>query len=964
MPEIIINGVPVDFPFHPYPVQEDYMKKVIECLQKGENGVLESPTGTGKTLSLLCSSLAWLFVKKAQLQATTQNMLMQNSEDFGSLLRGDLDKVAGVENFDNNDWGSILGPPKIIYSSRTHTQLSQVMTELKRTKYAHVKVTVLGSRDQLCIHPQVMKETNSAVKTALCRAYVGARSCHYYNNVSARKIDPTFSEGLVDIEDLVKRSQRSQCCPYYMAREIQKSADIIFMPYNYILDPGIRKGQDIQLRNSVVILDEGHNVEKVCEESASIQIGSSDIALCIGEVTQIMQTVHEKVTMSIDDSQLPNDFTLDDLCVIKTMLLELEKAVNNVELPKAVSGPDRGKIIGATFPGSYIFSLLGKAEIKVASKDQITDIVNKLVQFLMVTNDSLAKKGIRLSKFLDFLRIVFDSTGQDGNVQNTDAFYKVYIEPEVIKQPKNEGWISKQQTPVASATAKAINFWCFSPGFGMRSLLQQGVRCVLLTSGTLSPLQATIIELGIPVSVQLENPHVIKPNQICVTVVCKGPGNQELNSSFENRNNIKYLNDLGQTLLNFSRILPNGTLVFFPSYSVLDKCVKHWQDMGIWTKISNLKPVFVEPQQKDDLTTIMNEYYKALDEHPSHSAMLLAVCRGKISEGLDFSDKRCRSVIITGIPYPPFYDPRIKLKQEYVNQNNKGLNGRQWYQLEATRAVNQAIGRVIRHVNDYGAIILCDTRFKSMGLIKGLSAWLQPHVFPVDNFGIAFSRIRNFFRNMGDMVSSGMQQSVGASFDNSSVVSVRSIPGSSKFKSEEDDKQNEELVKLKDFLNEIKKEHPVSKQPNTDPSVGLLEALDTNSMIKPVYNPLTAKPEKVSRQGDMLPDVQRKRLKLVPLKFDESSSSESPRDVQSLKKKAMDYVVQVKRSINEKDVEHFKKAIIEYKAGDFMNTWMYLMKAFPNKQTHHLLRSFTVFLSDEHKKIFERQCNELLDSQK
>lgn len=34
MPEIIINGVPVDFPFQPYPVQEDYMKKIIECLQK------------------------------------------------------------------------------------------------------------------------------------------------------------------------------------------------------------------------------------------------------------------------------------------------------------------------------------------------------------------------------------------------------------------------------------------------------------------------------------------------------------------------------------------------------------------------------------------------------------------------------------------------------------------------------------------------------------------------------------------------------------------------------------------------------------------------------------------------------------------------------------------------------------------------------------------------------------------
>lgn len=39
------------------------------------------------------------------------------------------------------------------------------------------------------------------------------------------------------------------------------------------------------------------------------------------------------------------------------------------------------------------------------------------------------------------------------------------------------------------------------------------------------------------------------------------------------------------------------------------------------------------------------------------------------------------------------------------------LSGYEWYRLQATRAVNQAIGRVIRHRHDYGAVFLCDHRW-------------------------------------------------------------------------------------------------------------------------------------------------------------------------------------------------------------------------------------------------------------
>lgn len=83
------------------------------------------------------------------------------------------------------------------------------------------------------------------------------------------------------------------------------------------------------------------------------------------------------------------------------------------------------------------------------------------------------------------------------------------------------------------------------------------------------------------------------------------------------------------------------------------------------------------------------------------------------------------------------------------------LSGDEWYFLEATRAVNQAIGRVIRHKNDYGAILLCDQRFNQTRQKSQLSSWIQGHLNTPQHtsFGPLISEISRFFRNAERTVS-------------------------------------------------------------------------------------------------------------------------------------------------------------------------------------------------------------------
>ena len=65
----------------------------------------------------------------------------------------------------------------------------------------------------------------------------------------------------------------------------------------------------------------------------------------------------------------------------------------------------------------------------------------------------------------------------------------------------------------------------------------------------------------------------------------------------------------------------------------------------------------------------MSEYYEKIRDPSAKGAIFMAVCRGKVSEGLDFADINGRAVLITGLPFPPMMDPRVILKKRYLEEN-------------------------------------------------------------------------------------------------------------------------------------------------------------------------------------------------------------------------------------------------------------------------------------------------------
>jgi len=345
------------------------------------------------------------------------------------------------------------------------------------------------------------------------------------------------------------------------------------------------------------------------------------------------------------------------------------------------------------------------------------------------------------------------------------------------------------------------------------------LRSMLVTSGTLSPLPSYSMELGLPFPVQLENPHIVKPTQVHVRVIGKGVSNKLLKSTYERREKPEYIIELGNTLISLAKIIPGGMLVFFPSYSVMEKCVEGWGgpvrrshnfstkdrkknffgpksvsskrfsfphapnfyasnsvSTSLWKRMLMQKAIVLEPKSSADLKPAIEEFDKFLSCDGSSGCILMGVCRGKISEGIDFADHRARAVIITGLPFAPFHDPKVKLKREFLDgvkmekrikpsdeggfkthgdNNHEGdhkedaetISGTEWYSQQAHRAVNQAIGRVIRHRFDYGSVLLLDSRFAEPRNQSGLSKWVRPYILPDEGCGKAISGLAKFYRN-------------------------------------------------------------------------------------------------------------------------------------------------------------------------------------------------------------------------
>ena len=98
-----------------------------------------------------------------------------------------------------------------------------------------------------------------------------------------------------DIEEIHKFGTENSICPYYLNLDKLDDAELVLLPYNYLIDPSIRDRMNINLTNSVVIIDEAHNIDSVWEENASIDITEFSLNAMWTEIKELIASIAKNV---------------------------------------------------------------------------------------------------------------------------------------------------------------------------------------------------------------------------------------------------------------------------------------------------------------------------------------------------------------------------------------------------------------------------------------------------------------------------------------------------------------------------------------------------------------------------------------------------------------------------------------------------------------------------------------------
>ncbi|XP_078048970.1 general transcription and DNA repair factor IIH helicase subunit XPD [Augochlora pura] len=700
--KISVDGLLVYFPYdYIYPEQYAYMLELKRGLDAKGHCLLEMPSGTGKTITLLSLIVAYM-------------------------LEHPLDVT------------------KLIYCSRTVPEIEKVIEELKKLMDYYDKETedkpkivglVLSSRKNLCIHPEVSREREGKIVDGRCHSltasYVRERHnydesapiCNFYEGFDLEGKEQIVPPGIYSIDDLKEYGRDRNWCPYFLARFTILHAQIVVYSYHYLLDPKIAETVSKELsKSSVVVFDEAHNIDNVCIDSMSVKINRRSLEKSSANIQLLEKTVAEMREDDVNKLKEEYDRLVEGLKDAQ-VARETDIILSNPVLPdevlhEVVPGNIRNAEHFVSFLKRFVEYLKTRLRVQHVIQESpaafLRDVQSKVSierKPLRFCAERLATllRTMEISDLTDFSPIIL-VTHLATLVATYTKGFTIIVEPYDDKTP--------------NVLNPILQFSCVDSSIAMKPIFDR-FQSVVITSGTLSPLDMYPKILNFhPVIMSSFTMTLARPCLLPM-IISKGNDQVAISSKYETREDVAVIRNYGQLLVEFASTVPDGLVCFFTSYLYMESVVAAWYDQGVVDQLQRHKLLFIETQDSAETSLALINYIKACES--GRGAVLLSVARGKVSEGVDFDHHLGRAVLMFGIPYVYTQSRILKARLEYLRDQFQ-IRENDFLTFDAMRHAAQCVGRAIRGKTDYGIMVFADKRFSRIDKRSKLPKWIQEHL--------------------------------------------------------------------------------------------------------------------------------------------------------------------------------------------------------------------------------------------
>jgi DNA excision repair protein ERCC-2 len=691
-----IDDITVYFPFpRIYPEQYAYMRSLKSALDAHGPCVLEMPSGTGKTVTLLSFILSYRLARP----------------DCG----------------------------KLIYCSRTVSEIDKALAEahvvvehMKSSGVARAEqLLVLGltSRRNLCVHPRVREERLARSVDAKCHnltapwvreSGAGAELCDFYEQFERTGRSAPALHGVFTLDGMRQFAESRGWCPYFFSRHVLGVADVVIYSYQYVIDPKVANHVSKELpKNSILVFDEAHNIDNVCIDALSVTLDRRTMEASTRNLEKLTATLDRAQQVNADKLRAEYERLLQGMANTgdenAAAVLRAGPTLADDEVREAMPGNMRKAhhFLGAL--RRLLAHIRQKMRTNVAAIETPLAFQQELRQAIALDAKSLKFCTMRLESLLKTLEVLdVDQYAPLALVADFASLVSTYAHGFlIIIEPFDD------RTP--TVPDPVLQFCCLDASIAMRPVLER-FRSVVITSGTISPLEMYPRILNfVPVLTQ-RFPMSLTRACILPLIVTRGSDQVAVSTRYEDRGDPAVVRNYGALLVDMCGVVPDGIVCFFPSYFYLEMIVGAWNEMGVLRAALKQKLLFVETSDFTESTFALQNYRKACDN--GRGAVLLAVARGKVSEGIDFDDQYGRCVILFGVPYIYTESRVLRARLEFLRDQYQIREG-EFLTFDAMRTAAQCIGRVIRGKSDYGIMIFADARYERADKRLKLPQWVQ-----------------------------------------------------------------------------------------------------------------------------------------------------------------------------------------------------------------------------------------------